>query len=103
MIVDSRPGFAAVEGDACAAVVAFNHAPGVGRVYPKVVVVAVWHRHRGEVASAIDGLVGATFHDVYRFGVLGVGDDVAVIPGASSYICVVGDYFPGVATVVGAE
>jgi hypothetical protein len=41
LVVNRRPGLAAVAAYACAAIVTFDHPVGIGRIDPEVVIVAV--------------------------------------------------------------
>ena len=95
------PANAAVEGDGGAAVVRLDHAPGVARVNPQVVVVAVRHRRLPERAAAVGGHVEEAVHYPHRFRVLRVSEHVGVVPGAAPAVGVV-DQLPAIAAVVRA-
>ena len=103
LIVDARPGAAAVVGDVGAAVVALDHALRIVGRDPQIVIVAVRRADGGEGAAAVDRTVHADVERVDCVGVLRVGEDVAVIPGALAQDVLVVDLGPGAAAVVGAE
>ena len=54
LVVDGRPGLAAVEGNARAAIVALNHAERIAGVDPEVMVVIVGGGDLEEVGAAVD-------------------------------------------------
>ena len=56
-----------------------------------------------EVCAAVDGLPGLVIENPEGVGVLGVGEDVLVVPGPALEVSVVADEGPGVAVVIGAE
>ena len=100
LVVDAGPGLATVEADVCASVVAFDHAVGVVRVDPEILVVAVRRWDGTERLAAIDGLPALQVQNPDRVGVARVGEDVHVIPGTPPQVAVVTDHLPGVAAVV---
>jgi hypothetical protein len=102
LVVDRAEGLRGVEGDAGAAVVAFDQPAVVARVDPEVMVVAVGRRNFHEGFAAVGGLVHAQVEHVDRILVLRVGVDVHVVPGAAEQVGVVGELLPGRAKVVGA-
>src|SRR5262249_35818304 len=63
LVVLRGPGPASVEGDRRAAVVAQDHAAGIVRIDPHVVVVSVGHAHAGEGLPAVGRLVHADVGD----------------------------------------
>src|SRR5262249_14537583 len=82
LVHDRGPGPPAVEGDVGAAVVGIDHPVGVVRVDPEVVVVAVRDPDGRVGPAAVVGAVAAGVEDIDRFGVLRVGVDPRVVPGA---------------------
>ena len=56
--------------------------------------------HLIEVLPAVDGLPGLIVEDPHSVGVLGVGEDVLVIPRPPLDVLVVAHFFPGGAGVV---
>ena len=100
LVVYGRPRLAAVEGDARAAVVPLDHALGVARVDPQVVVVAVWGRHHGKRATCVVRPEGLDREGPHGVGPRGVGEDVVVVEGALPDGGAVVDALPGVAAVV---
>src|SRR5262249_54794094 len=80
LVVELGPALAAVERHAGAAVVAQDHAPGVGRVDPQVVAVAVLDREGGEDLARVGRAPALNVHRPHRLGVGRVGDHAAVVP-----------------------
>src|SRR5215475_12946677 len=99
LVVNGRPGVAAVEADAGAAVVALDHTLRVARVDPQVVVVAVRGGHLYEGSAAVGRFPGLVIEDPDRIGVLRVGEDMLVVPWAPLQVAVVADQLPGRTTV----
>jgi len=65
-------------------------------------IIAVGKMNFVEAAAAIGGAVGIDVHDIEGVGVLGIGDDVHVVPGPLDEAVVGIDELPSVAAVVGA-
>ncbi len=103
LVVEGRPGEAAVEGDGAAAVVAQDHALRVGGVDPEVVVVAVGRGDLMEGGAAVDGAPHFDVQAPDGIRVLRVGREVGVVPGALAEVAVLVEALPGLAAVVGAE
>ncbi len=82
LVVDRRPRFAGVERHPRPAVVATDHAVGVGRIDPQRVVVAVRCVELHERLAAVDRSPCPHVHDEHLVGIGGVGDDVLVVPRA---------------------
>ena len=101
LVVDRRPGLAAVQGDAGAAVVPLGHPPRVSGVDPQVVVVPVRGRDLGEGRPAVGRLPHPEVEDVEGVGVLGVGEDVAVVERAVDEVAAARHPLPVPAAVVG--
>src|SRR5581483_11586921 len=97
-----RPGAAAVEGDVGAAVVALDHRAGIIGRDPQVVVVTVRRAHRCEGLAAVLRLPHRGVEHVERAGVLGIGEDVRVVPGALDEVAVAVDQAEAAAAVVAA-
>ncbi len=95
LIEDRRPRLAAVEGDGRTAVVAFDHPQRVLRVDPQVVVVAVRHRHLRKGRAAVGRLEQVDVERPQHVGVLGVGEDMVVVPRPLREVGVVGEVDPG--------
>src|SRR5262249_21001721 len=93
----------AVEGDAGAAVIALDHAVGVVGVYPGGVVVAVRLGDSNEGFAGVGGFPELEVKNPDGVGVLRVGKDVHIVPGAPPQIGVGVDPLPGRAPVIGAE
>src|SRR5579884_1467543 len=102
LVVEARPRHAAVEGDGGPAVVALDHAPRVVRVNPQVVVVAVRDGHVLEDLAAVVRAPQADVEHPDGLGVLRIGDDVHVVPGALAQLALLGELVPVLTAVVGA-
>src|SRR5690606_14751311 len=97
------PAYPVVEAHLRATVIAQDHAPVVVRVDPQVVGVAVLDGNRLEGLSGVDRAPEVDVQDVDGVGVLRVGVDVVVIPGALAQVAVLAAARPGRAVVVRAE
>ena len=102
LIVLTTPGFAAVEGDGHAAIVGADHAPGISRINPETVIVAVRKLELVEGAAAVGRAIGIHVHHVDRGGILRVSDDVHVVPRTLNETVAAVYELPVVATVIGA-
>ena len=102
LVVNARPTLATVVRHAGAAVIAFNHAPGVGGVDPQVVVVTVRCRHFGEVNATIGGLPHLQIGDVDGVDLGRVSKHVGVVPGAMNQVAIGADQRPTLAVVIAA-
>ena len=94
LVVDRRPGFAAVERHAGAAVIALHHPLRVGGVDPQVVVVAMRRHDLSEAAAAVGGLPHAQVGHVDRVGMAGIGEHMRVVPGPVHQVAVRGHLHP---------
>src|SRR5215510_12528504 len=103
LIVDGRPGVAAVEGNAGPAIVALDHALRVTWVDPQVVIVAVRGGDLGERSATVSRFPGLVVEDPDGIGVLWIGKDVLVVPRTPLQVTVIADQLPGRATVIGPE
>ena len=103
LIVLSAPALAGVERDRHAAVVRVGEIPGILRVDPEVVIVAVRGRQRREPYSSINRLHDRRVHHVDDVGVLRVGGDVHVVPRARLDETVLAQQPPCLPRVVGSE
>ena len=103
LVVDRRPGVAAVERDAGAAVVALDHAARIGGVDPQIVIVAVRGRHAGEGLAAVGRLPRLQVEHPDGVGVLRIGEHVVVVPGALTQVALRARHLPGGAAVLGTE
>ena len=54
---------------------------GLSGVDPQVMVVAVWCGHLGKRLTRIDGFIASVVQNPHRVSVLGVGEQVLIIPG----------------------
>ena len=86
LIVDGRPGGATVEGDTSAAIIALDHALWIVRVDPQIVVIAMGCGDFRIVLAAVSGFPHAKIVDINCVGMLWIGEDVAVVPGALDQI-----------------
>ena len=102
LIVLPGPALAAIQADCHAAIVAGNHAPGVLRIDPQSVIVAVRNFDLVERASAIGGPEELHVEDVNRVRVLRIGDHVHVIPGPLVQAVTAIHQIPAVAAIVRA-
>ena len=82
LVLERRPGPAAIPRDCRAAVVAVDHALRIVRRDPEAVVVGVGRTHHLKRAASIGRFVDLQRRHIHRFRVLRVGDDVTVVPGA---------------------
>src|SRR5690606_20477642 len=97
------PAYPVVEAHLRATVIAQDHAPVVVRVDPQVVGVAVLDGDRLEGLAAVDRAPHVDVQDVDGVGVLRVGIDVVVVPGALAQVAVLAAARPGFPVVVRAE
>ena len=95
------PRLAAVEGDVAAAIVAVDHAQGVGGVDPQVVVIAVRSLDGAESFSAVGRPEHAGVEDVDGVFGLGVGIHTRVVESALAHGAVFVDQLPVSAGVIG--
>src|SRR5215469_61154 len=102
LIILAAPGFAAVEGDGHAAIVGADHAPGISRINPETVIVAVRKLELVEGAAAVSRAVRIHVHHVDRVGILRVSDDVHVVPRTLNETVAAVYELPVVATIIGA-
>ena len=102
LVVDGAKRFTGVEADASAAVVALNHAPIVSAIDPEAVVVTVGRSHLAEALAAVSRLPHTQIKHIDGLGILRIGEDVHVIPGALAQIGLIAEQLPGVAEVVGS-
>ena len=65
-------------------------------------IISVFRSQNNECASAVDALEDRGVHDVDDVGVLRVGDDIRVIPGARANAAITAHETPSLAGVVGA-
>ena len=103
LIVHGAPGAPAVARDGGAAVVALDHAVRIVGRDPQVVIVAVRRAKVAERAAAVDRTVNAHIERVDRVGILRVGEDVRVIPGALPQDVLIVHLGPVAPAIVGAE
>ena len=103
LVVVGRPVQAPIGADLGAAVIGDNHAAGVFRRNPEVVVVAVRGVAAFEGAAAVLAFVVRYVHYVEHVLVARVGVDAGVVPGPLAQAAFFIDFLPGLARVVGAE
>src|SRR6266498_5470513 len=101
LVIDGRPGVPTVERDAGTAVVPLDHALGVTRIDPQVVVVAVRCGNLEERSPTVDRFPALVVEDPHRVGVLWVSENMLVVPGTPLQVAVVTDQLPGRSTIVG--
>ena len=102
LIVDRRPGRAPVERNARPSVVPLDHAHGIRRIDPQIVVVSMRGRYFSERAPSVRRLPAFQIQHPYRFRILRVCEDVRVVPGTLKELGGVGGQFPRFPPVVGA-
>jgi hypothetical protein len=95
------PRLSAVDRDVAAAIVAVDHAQGIGWVDPQVVVVAVRSLDGAESLAAIGRPEHAGIEHVDGVFGLGVGIHTAVVEGALANVALVVDQLPVGAAVIG--
>ena len=100
LVVDRRPRLAAVEGHACATVVAVDHAAGVVGVDPEIVVVVVGQLNGVERLSPVYRLPERLVEVVYDLGVPRVSEDMVVVVRTHRHLGVVVYVLPRLAVVV---
>src|SRR5207249_3674936 len=103
LIVLPGPRGAAVIGDGRPAVVAVDHAGGIVGRYPEPVVVAVGRAQLRERPAAVHRAIGARVQHVDHVGILVIGVDVGVVPGALAQIAFVVRAPPRLAAVFRSE
>ncbi len=98
-----RPGFAAIDRERRAAVVAIDQMPRIARIYPQRVMVAVRGGQQLEILTAVGGAERAGVQHID--GVHGdrIGKNMRVVPGALSEAVIRIDPRPTSAAIIGAE
>src|SRR5207248_8375777 len=81
LIVLLSPTLAAIDGDGRAAVIAVDQAPGIARVHPQRVMIAVRRRRQLEILAAVGGARGARVEHVYGIGCDRRGGEGRVVRG----------------------
>jgi hypothetical protein len=99
LVVVGGEVLAAVESDLCTPIIPDHEVPGLLRVDPQVMVVAVWRLDRLEGLSAVLRLPEANVEDVDRILVTRVSVDPGVVPGALAELALVVDPSPGLPRV----
>ena len=94
---------AAVVGHLAATVVADDHAVGVFRGNPQVVVIAVWSVAGLEGFATVGGGVVSHVHDVDFVDIFCIGVDARVVPRTLTQAAVAVGFGPGLAAVVRTE
>ncbi len=102
LIVLTRPALATVEGDVRPAIVGVDHPPGVVRIHPEIVIVAVGHLDRGKSLAAINGLHEGRVQNIHRILVIGVCKNVHVIPGAGPKDALLVQMAPAITAIIRA-
>jgi hypothetical protein len=100
LVVDRRPGLAAIDADAGAAVVTLDHPFGVGRIYPEIMIVAVRRLDFGRASAAVGRFPQRKVGDIDRLGMTGIGEDMRVVPGPMHQIAMRGNQRPAVAVIL---
>ena len=103
LIIDGRPGGPAVEGDAGPSIVPLNHTLGVVGIDPQVVVIAVRGGDLVEGLATIGRLPALEIENPNGVGVLGVGEDMLVVPRSPLKVPVIANHLPGGTSVIGPE
>src|SRR5437899_1352598 len=102
LVALGAPGLASVERDVSAAVVTLDHALGIVRRNPQVVVVAVRRRNSTVGAASVVGAIETRVQDIQRVQLLWIGNNMGVIPGSLRQVVLLIDAGPVLAGVVGA-
>ncbi len=97
------PGLAAVERHVGAAIVGFDQALRVVGRDPQVVIVAVRIGHVQERLAAVLGAKQAGVHGPDYVGILGIGENLVIVPRPLAQLVLVVDQRPRGARVIGAE
>ena len=103
LVVEGGPGSATVQRYRGPAVAPADDAAVVARVKPHVMVVAVGEAHLREGVSSIGGLPELDVQAVAGVRVLGIGEDVGVVPGPAVQLGFVGYPLPGVPAIIRTE
>ena len=94
------PALSAVEGHTSSPVIPLDHAPGIGRVNPEVVVIPVGKGHVEKRTAAINRFPGLDIKYPEGFCVLRVGIDMLVVPRTLPQIAFLAESLPALASVV---
>ena len=101
LIVLRRPGPTSGEGDRRPAVISQNHPPGVVRIDPQIVRVAVEHGDLREGPASVGRAMELDVGEVERVRALRVRVDARVVPGALPDLVLVVDLLPFFSMIVG--
>ncbi len=94
LIVLGRPGVAAVERNARAAIVGVDQTVGIIGIDPKRMMIAMRRGHQIECLAAIDGAQHAGIERVHRIDGVGIGINLREVPGALAHAPVIADPAP---------
>ena len=94
------PALSTVEGHTGSPVIPLDHAPGIGRVNPEVVVITVGKGHVEKRSAAINRFPGLDIEHPESFRVLRVGIDMLVVPRTLPQIAFLAESLPALASVV---
>ena len=103
LIEVSTPVFTTIKRDLSAAVVTDDHALGVFRCDPKVVVVAVRRIAGAESTASVGRFVVTYVQYINDVVVLGIGINTGIVPGALAQVAVIVGFGPGIAAIIGTE
>ena len=94
------PGFAAVERHISATVVAVDHAVGIVRGDPQIVIVAMRHTNGLVRFPAIRRFEKCGIEDVHRVAIFWISVDSGVVEPALPHFAIFADLLPGGARIV---
>ena len=103
LVLISRPCGTAVVRHLSAAIVSDQHAFGILRINPQVVVVAVRRSNGREVRTAIVGTPEADVQHIHFVNVVRPGVDPGVVPGSLTQVAIFVHASPGFSRIVTAE
>ena len=103
LVIQRGPTGAAVRRDGRPAVIAVDQALRIVGIDPEAVVVTVRRADGREGLPTVDGAVRSGVEDVHNIGILGVGEDVRVIPCPLTVAAIVIHEFPFLTGIIGAE
>ena len=103
LVVDRGPASAAIEGHTGTAVIPLDHALGVVRIDPQIMIISMRHLYLEKGASSIDRLPALDIQCPDSFWVLGISVDMLVIPRACPEVTVLAQPFPVLAAVIGSK
>src|SRR4029077_7342986 len=91
LVVLGRPGVAAVQRNARAAVIGVDQTVGIVGIDPQCMVIPVGRRHQAEGLAAVDRAQHAGVQGVHGIDGVGIGINLREIPGALADPAIVAD------------